>query len=96
MKTDKIIKTNNKTIKKSSRKKVPYVKSLRQDLGLTQVVFCQKTGISQSKLSKIESGTHNITMLVASRIHKAFKVSGDEIIKAYRKESRQIETRSSI
>lgn len=82
--------------KKTPRKKIPYVKALRQKLNITQVVFCQKTGISQSKLSKMEAGTHNITMLVASRIHKAFKISGDEIIQAYVKESKLIEKRSSL
>lgn len=66
--------------------KVPYIKRLRIKKKLTQEAFCRKTGISQSKLSKLESGKFLLTLNLAARIYINLKVSPKELMDAYSKE----------
>lgn len=84
-----------KRVVKAGRKKLPFIKELRMKLGITQAEFCRKTNIGHSKLSKLESGNYNLTILIAARIQKTFNVSGDDLLNAYRTESRELEKRLS-
>ncbi len=51
------------------------VRLLRQEAGLSQVVFCERCGFYQTYLSRLERGLANPTLNALEVIAKAFNLS---------------------
>lgn len=54
------------------------IRELRQHLGLSQSALADKSGVPQTTISAIESGT-NLTYETAKKLSKALGVSTDEL-----------------
>lgn len=64
-----------------------YVRSRREELGLTQNEVAEYIGTTQVYLTYLESGrkTSPVDLLVASRLCEILKVSLDDFVKEYLK-----------
>lgn len=56
------------------------LKSLRVGLGINQIALVQKSGVSQSTISKIETGSRMPTPAEAKKLAKALKTTPEFII----------------
>ena len=56
------------------------VKDLRKNLNLSQENFAFQSGISLRYLQSIEAGKHTPSLIVLSKISKAFKISIKDLI----------------
>lgn len=54
------------------------IKELRQNLGLSQSALADRSGVPQTTISAIESGT-NLTYETAKKLSKALGVTTDEL-----------------
>lgn len=77
----------NYDIKSSAdRKRVgERVRTLREQLGMTQLVMAKRLGISKSRLSHYENGRYPLPINVASDLSKLAKVSLDHLYRINRK-----------
>jgi transcriptional regulator with XRE-family HTH domain len=67
-----------KVTKKSPKKSI--VRTVREKKKLSQIDFAKKLGVSQGFLSKIENGESQITMELAKKLHKEYKVPANKLL----------------
>ena len=68
-----------------------YIKQARLRLGLGQIELAQECGITQSHLSRIESGHRSIDIALAIEFCITLKLSADEFMDKYRYLESEIE-----
>ena len=56
------------------------VRAVRTDLGMTQEMLAESSGLHQTYLSDVERGKRNVTLDVVTRLAEALKVSPLELL----------------
>lgn len=56
------------------------LRRLRGDLGMTQVQFASKLGISQASLNRLEQASQNVSLKTIELLCRRLKVSPDKLL----------------